>query len=342
MHDCDHILPAAVAVRPILIPHARLAAVETRTVNPAGIKWSAHHARVKIRRQPQRVGRTHRVVVAVGVPVVAVPRRVLADEAPRPAVVVAMPQKAQTAVPVRLVTARLPIPERCARPSGPPDQLPESVPVVGVWEPLHPGVRHPPQVAQAILGVEVAGVGHAPGPVWRSQCLADARRERGQPVRQDRGGGRNAVAEVGVAHAAISLGQAQPQAGVGVAVRVPVRQGGRGQPVLVVPGEARRLPAHRLRRQVAVEVVAFGLADPAGQLVVGVVGEGLCQRPVLGLCQPVAVVVVGVLMVGGEGAGPHFGDKLIVAIDTETLNSAMRSCSFSVSSSSKSSTRTRL
>ena len=90
-------------------------------------------------------------------------------------------------------------------------------------------------------------------------------------------------AEVGVAHAPVGLGQAHPQARVGVAVRVPIRQGGRGQPVLVVPGEARRLPVDRLRRQVPVEVVALGLAGPAGQLVVGVVGEGLCQRPVLGL-----------------------------------------------------------
>ena len=64
---------------------------------------------------------------------------------------------------------------------------------------------------------------------------------------------------------------------------MPIRQGGRGQPVRVVPGEARRLPVDRLRRQVPVEVVALGLADPAGQLVVGIVGKGLCQRPVLGL-----------------------------------------------------------
>ena len=129
----------------------------------------------------------------------------------------------------------------------------------------------------------MAGVAHAPRTVRRPQCLADARREGEQPVGKHRGGGRNAVAEVGVAHAAVGLGQAHTEARVGVAVRVPVRQGGRGQPVLVVPGEARRLPVDRLRRQVPVEVVALGLAGPAGQLVVGVVGEGLCQRPVLGL-----------------------------------------------------------
>ena len=67
-----------------------------------------------------------------------------------------------------------------------------------------------------------------------------------------------------------------------------------GQPVLVVPPEARGLPVHRLHRQIAVQVVALALVDSAGQLVVRVVSELLRQGAIDGLRQPVAVEVVGV------------------------------------------------
>ena len=86
--------------------------------------------------QAIRTNPIYGVIVAVGVPVVAVPRRVLADEAPRPAVVVAMPQQAQTAVRVRLVAARLPKPQRRLRAPRMSHLIADPVPAPPVREPL--------------------------------------------------------------------------------------------------------------------------------------------------------------------------------------------------------------
>ena len=49
-----------------------------------------------------------------------------------------------------------------------------------------------------------------------------------------------------------------PNPGVAVGVAVAVGERLAVQPVFVVPGEARRLPVQRLRRQVAVRIVSVG------------------------------------------------------------------------------------
>ena len=140
--------------------------------------------RIKEGGQPARVGLVHRVVVAVGVPVVAVPRRVLADEPPRPAVVVAVPQELQPAVGVRLV-ARLLVPRLRRRVGAEPaDRVAEGIPVVAVRVSLV-AVQQAPRVALRVGQVEHTGVSVVARPVR----LGDAGRERRVAVGEHGGGG---------------------------------------------------------------------------------------------------------------------------------------------------------
>jgi len=171
---------------------------------PEGRIQEATVQRLCLLQQAARVAPVHRVIAAVGVPVVAVARRVLADKPPRPAVVVAVTQKLQAAVTVALVAAApAPRERRRVRPA-PRDQVAEGVPIVAVRVDLV-AVQKPPAVALHVRQVE---------PAPRPADLADARREGGVAVTEDIGGGRDAVGEVPVAAGRVVLPEAQPQAGV--------------------------------------------------------------------------------------------------------------------------------
>ena len=105
---------------------------------------------------------------------------VLADEPPRPAVQVAVPQELQPAVTVRLVAALLvPRIRRRVRPE-PAHRVAKGVPVVAVWVALA-RVQQAPAVALGVRQVEHAGEAAARRPVR----LADAGREAAVAVGED-------------------------------------------------------------------------------------------------------------------------------------------------------------
>ena len=171
---------------------------------------------------------------------------ILAEKLPGTWVVVAMPHQNQACVRVCLAPVRSSKAEQrgaaCRRNHSP---KPRKVYVAKLV------LRRPvqrPKVAQAVEVIEDTRA----APVF-----TQARRIQSVAVRQHRGAGRRAVANISIGAGAVRFAHPQAQAVVSVAVHKPARQSHRGHPVFVVVSVVVNAPIDGNARFVAVFIVGL-------------------------------------------------------------------------------------